>query len=26
LQQMENYFFGEGAAPPPDFVPNADEG
>jgi Fe-S cluster biosynthesis and repair protein YggX len=24
LQQMENYFFGEGAAPPPDYVPNAD--
>ena len=21
LQQMENYFFGEGAALPPDFVP-----
>ena len=23
LQQMEQYFFGQGAAPPPDFVPVA---
>jgi Fe-S cluster biosynthesis and repair protein YggX len=24
LQQMDNYFFGEGAAAPPDYVPPAD--
>jgi len=23
IQQMDNYFFGEGAATPPDFVPEA---
>jgi len=26
LQQMENYFFGEGAALPPDFVPPKTKG
>jgi Fe-S cluster biosynthesis and repair protein YggX len=26
LQQMENYFFGEGAALPPDFVPPKAKG
>lgn len=26
IQQMENYFFGEGAALPPDFVPPKSKG
>ena len=26
LQQMDNYFFGEGAALPPDFVPQKSKG